>query len=75
MYAIRSYYAHGDSDGICSGAIAKSAYPEAYVYFTSPVSLLDKLDLIEDVENLIICDIAIEERHCSELYSALNKFA
>ncbi|AKB29485.1 Phosphoesterase [Methanosarcina siciliae C2J] len=66
---------HGDSDGICSGAIAKSAYPEAYVYFTSPVSLLDKLDLIEDVENLIICDIAIEEKRCSELYSALNKLA
>lgn len=66
---------HGDSDGICSGALAKSAYPDAYVYFTSPVSLLDKLNLIEDVETLIICDIAIEERRCSELYSALRKFA
>ena len=66
---------HGDSDGICSGAIAKSAYPDAYVYFTSPVSLLDKLDLIEDVENLIICDMAIEERHYSELYSTLEEFA
>ena len=34
---------HGDSDGICSGAIAKTAYPDAYVYFTNPVSLLDEL--------------------------------
>ncbi|MGB9928699.1 MAG: DHHA1 domain-containing protein [Methanosarcina sp.] len=66
---------HGDSDGICSGAIAKTAYPEAYVYFTSPVSLLEKLELIEDVETLIICDIAIDERYCSELYSTLKKFA
>lgn len=66
---------HGDSDGICSGALAKSAYPDAYVYFTSPVSLLDKLKLIEDVETLIICDIAIEERRYSELYSVLNEFA
>jgi RecJ-like exonuclease len=66
---------HGDSDGICSGAIAKTAYPDAYVYFTSPVSLLDKLDLIENVKTLIICDIAIDERRCSELYSILNKFA
>ncbi|MDY9928129.1 hypothetical protein [Methanosarcina sp.] len=66
---------HGDSDGICSGAIAKSAYPDAYVYFTSPVSLLDKLNLIEDVETLIICDIAIEERHCSELHSVLEDFS
>ncbi|AKB79047.1 Phosphoesterase [Methanosarcina horonobensis HB-1 = JCM 15518] len=66
---------HGDSDGICSGALAKSAFPDAYVYFTSPVNLLDKLSFIEDVETLIICDIAIEERHCSELYSALKGLA
>ena len=47
---------HGDSDGICSGAIAKTAYPDAYVYFTSPVNLLDKLSLIEDVETLIMIE-------------------
>jgi RecJ-like exonuclease len=66
---------HGDSDGICSGAIAKTAYPDAYVYFTNPVNLLDKLRLIEDVKTLIICDIAIDERNCSELRTALNRFA
>ena len=66
---------HGDSDGICSGAIAKTAYPDAYIYFTSPVNLLDKLSLIEDVETLIICDIALDERHCSRLYPLLNEFA
>jgi RecJ-like exonuclease len=66
---------HGDSDGICSGAIAKTAYPDAYVYFTSPVSLLDKLNLIEDVDTLIICDIAIDEKNCSELNAALMEFA
>jgi RecJ-like exonuclease len=66
---------HGDSDGICSGALAKSAFPDAYVYFTSPVSLLDKLNLIEAVETLIICDIAIDERYCFELLSILKKFA
>jgi len=66
---------HGDSDGICSGAIAKTAYPDTYVYFTSPVNLLDKLSLIEDVETLIICDIALDERLCSRLYPLLNEFA
>ena len=66
---------HGDSDGICSGAIAKTAHPDAYVYFTNPVSLLDKLNLIEDVKNLIICDIAIDEKQCSELHAVLRKFA
>lgn len=66
---------HGDSDGICSGAIAKTAYPDAYVYFTSPVNLLEKLNLIESVETLIICDIALDERHCSELYPVLIEFS
>ena len=68
-------FTHGDSDGICSGAIAKTAYPDAYVYFTNPVNLLDKLSLIEDVKNLIICDIAIDERNCSELHAKLNELA
>jgi RecJ-like exonuclease len=66
---------HGDSDGICSGSIAKTAYPDAYVYFTSPVNLLDKLKLIEDVETLIICDIAIDEKSCPELQKTLEKLA
>ncbi len=66
---------HGDSDGICSGAIAKSAYPGASVYFTNPVNLLDKLNEIRDVKTLIICDIAINERHCLELYSRLQVLA
>lgn len=66
---------HGDSDGICSAAIAKTAYPDAYVYFTNPISLLDELKLIEHVKTLIICDIAIDERHCSELLALLNEFA
>ncbi len=66
---------HGDSDGICSGAIAKAAYPDAYVYFTNPVSLLDKIKYIENVKTLIVCDIAIDERNCSELHSVLNRFA
>lgn len=66
---------HGDSDGICSGAIAKTAYPDAYVYFTNPVNLLEKLKFIKYVETLIICDIAIDERNCSELHAALSRFA
>ncbi|AKB47079.1 Phosphoesterase [Methanosarcina sp. Kolksee] len=66
---------HGDSDGICSGAIAKTAYPDAYVYFTNPANLLEKLRLIQDVKTLIICDIAIDERNCSELHTALREFA
>ncbi|MDD4331824.1 MAG: DHHA1 domain-containing protein [Methanosarcinaceae archaeon] len=66
---------HGDSDGICAGAIARSAFPDSYVYFTSPVNLLEKLNYAWAFERLIICDLAIEERNCKQLYSSLKTFA
>ena len=53
---------HGDSDGVCSGAIAKSAFPEGDVYFTSPVGIIDDLNLADGYENVIICDIAVDEK-------------
>ncbi|ETA69220.1 MAG: single-stranded-DNA-specific exonuclease [Methanolobus sp.] len=66
---------HGDSDGVCSGAIAKSAYPEGDVYFTSPVGVLDDLNLADGYENVVICDIAVDERHCTELFKKLHEVA
>lgn len=66
---------HGDSDGICAGAIAKSAFPDSYVYFTSPVNLLEKLNDLAGLETLIICDIAIDERSCTKLFSRLRELA
>ncbi len=62
---------HGDSDGVCSGAIAKRAYPDSDVYFTSPVGILDELELANGYSNIIICDIAVDERACKKLYSRL----
>jgi RecJ-like exonuclease len=66
---------HGDSDGVCSGAIAKSAYPEAEVYFTSPVGILDELRMADGYSNIIICDIAIDIRSCTMLYNRLEELA
>lgn len=66
---------HGDSDGVCSGAIAKSAYPDSDVYFTSPVGILDELQLANGYRNIVICDIAIDESRCEELFSRLEKLA
>jgi RecJ-like exonuclease len=66
---------HGDSDGVCSGAIAKSAYPEADVYFTSPVGILDDLNIADAYRNVIICDIAIDERRCMDLFKRLDRIA
>lgn len=66
---------HGDSDGVCSGAIAKSAYPEAEVYFTSPVGILDDLKMADGCRNIIICDIAIDARSCTALFNRLEELA
>ncbi|MBP2029696.1 RecJ-like exonuclease [Methanohalophilus levihalophilus] len=68
-------FTHGDSDGICSGSIAKSAYPDADVFFTSPVSLSRRLDMAKGYDNVIICDIAVDERECFTLYQKLDAIA
>lgn len=68
-------FTHGDSDGICSGAIAKSAYPNSQVYFTSPVSLLQKLELGKGYKRVIICDIAIDERTSTQLLEKLRELS
>lgn len=66
---------HGDSDGVCAGAIAKSAYPEADVYFTSPVGVIDDLNIADGYRNVIISDIAIDEKHCMDLFKRLDEIA
>ena len=32
-------FTHGDVDGLCAGAIALAAYPDANVFFTHPYGL------------------------------------
>lgn len=66
---------HGDSDGVCSGAIAKSAYPDADIYFTSPIGVVEELHLAEGYKNVIICDIAVDESKCGELFTKLYEIA
>ncbi|WMW22725.1 DHHA1 domain-containing protein [Methanolobus mangrovi] len=66
---------HGDSDGVCSGAIAKSAYPDSDVYFTSPLGILDELQLADGYKNVIICDIAVDETKCVDLFRRLEEIA
>ena len=69
-------FTHGDCDGICSGAIVKSALPDSTVFFTSPVSLLGELNnLTESYESIVICDIAIDEKTCMPLEKKLNELA
>jgi RecJ-like exonuclease len=63
---------HGDTDGICSAAIAMNRYPGASVWFTHPVGLLEDLGRIK-AERIIICDLAISEREKEELFEEFLK--
>lgn len=69
-------FTHGDCDGICSGAIVKSALGKPDIFFTSPVSLLGDLDsLSRKYDDIVICDIAIDEKTARELEIKLDELA
>ena len=69
-------FTHGDCDGICAGAVVKSALPGSTVFFTNPVSLLGDLSNSSGgYENIVICDIAIDEKTSSQLEKKLNMLA
>jgi single-stranded-DNA-specific exonuclease len=69
-------FTHGDSDGICAGAIVKSALPGSTVFFTSPVGLLGELNSLKgNHENIVICDIAVDEKSVSQLKERLNELS
>jgi len=65
-------FTHGDCDGICSGAIALCALKDAEIFFTSPVGLFDDLGAVKHFENVVICDIAMDERFFHELCGRLD---
>ncbi len=66
---------HGDADGICSAAIAKSRFPEADIWFTRPVNLLRDLNEIEIGTMVLICDIAISESHKDAIFKRIRELA
>ena len=66
---------HGDSDGICSGALAKARFPEAEIWFTRPVRLLKALTEIEPGTTTIILDIAISETQKSDIFRRMSELA
>jgi single-stranded-DNA-specific exonuclease len=63
---------HGDSDGICSGALALAANPEARVFFTSPVALAQDLKRVDLGSSLIVCDIALSSDTLSEVSARMS---
>lgn len=68
-------FAHGDTDGICSGAIALAANPEAHVFFTHPYGLAEDLNAARDNDTVIICDIALSESHLTRILQRFSSIA
>ena len=63
---------HGDSDGVCSGALALAANPDSRVFFTSPMELAQDLKAIDDGSSVIICDIALIESTLPEVLDRMR---
>ena len=66
---------HGDCDGICSGAITLYANKGANVLFSNPVELKDALERLSKNEDLIICDIALNNVTFEPLMNLLRSFS
>jgi len=68
-------FTHGDVDGLCAGAVALAANPNAHVFFTHPYGLEGDLSEAKKTDRIIICDIAISESHLHRLLRLFSKIA
>ena len=66
-------FTHGDTDGVCAGALAQAAIPEAEVFFTNPYRLLEDLRTINKFERVIICDVSLIEHHLAHTLQMFSK--
>jgi RecJ-like exonuclease len=64
---------HGDTDGLCAGALALAVHPEARVFFTNPYGLLEDLTAVEEANLIIICDIALSGPQVIEKFKEIEK--
>ncbi|OPY25334.1 MAG: DHHA1 domain protein [Methanocella sp. PtaU1.Bin125] len=51
---------HADTDGLCSGALARAVYGDARVMFSNPVSLPADIRYAGEYDRLVVCDIAFD---------------
>jgi len=70
---MRWIVSHGDTDGICSAAIALSAFKDAELYFSHPVGLAEDLAHIDG--DVVICDIALSESVFRQVVRELNRIS
>jgi len=68
-------FTHGDTDGLCAGAVALAANPNAHVFFTHPYGLEGDLSEAKKTDRIIICDIALSESHLTRLLRLFSEIA
>ena len=73
IFPMTTIITHLDADGICSASLVKMVkeYCDAYVYFSHPAGLLRDLQSIPS-DDLIICDIALDQKAYPEIFKTLN---
>ncbi len=68
-------FTHGDADGLCAGALALAAHPNAHIFFTHPYGLAEDLAIAEDADTVIVCDIALSETHLTQILQMFSAIA
>jgi RecJ-like exonuclease len=66
---------HADTDGLCSGALALSIYPDAEVIFTNPVEIAEDIRNARKHDRVIACDVAIDISVAPVLKRTIDRIA
>jgi len=67
-------FTHGDTDGVCSAALAHARYPNAKIWFTHPAGFYKDIKGAK-AENVVICDVAISERDKVHILEELKRMS
>jgi len=63
---------HGDSDGLCAGAIASMVF-EGDIWFSNPYKLIKDLKSTKSGTNIAVCDLAINQDSVEEVMRELYR--
>jgi RecJ-like exonuclease len=66
---------HADTDGLCSGALALSVYPDAELLFTNPVEIVEDFRNARKHDRVIVCDVAIDISAAPVLKRSIDRIA
>jgi len=68
-------FTHGDSDGLCAGALALAAFPDSPIYFTNAVSIMADIENAKGFDRVVISDIAINIPTSGQLKDRIDRLA